>query len=259
VTEADWDRCGDPLQMLLFLGRCGKLYPRKVRLWACACVRRAWHLLPDSTCRAAVEVTERYAEHQGEWTRAAWEPAFLAGVAARDSWSTLLEGGTAGIEAIKAAWAAALVAPGHEETAVDLGGGDIAVVGQRAVEIGRVDDATAAAAKALAYASPRPSPAAYEAVYAAERAVQCHLLRDSIRPFAAGPVSLDAALVQTRDGLVRRLARALYDEQRFEEMPVLADALEEAGCRDELLLSHCRGPGPHARGCFVLDALLGME
>jgi hypothetical protein len=57
-------------------------------------------------------------------------------------------------------------------------------------------------------------------------------------------------------GLVVRLAQAIYQERRFEDLPVLADALEEAGCDNADLLDHCRGPGPHVRGCWVLDVLL---
>jgi hypothetical protein len=53
------------------------------------------------------------------------------------------------------------------------------------------------------------------------------------------------------------LAQVIYDERRWEDLPVLADALEEAGCSDAELLGHLQGPGPHARGCFVLDRLLG--
>jgi hypothetical protein len=48
----------------------------------------------------------------------------------------------------------------------------------------------------------------------------------------------------------------INEEGRFEALPILADALEEAGCRDADLLAHCRAPGPHARGCWLLDALL---
>jgi hypothetical protein len=40
---------------------------------------------------------------------------------------------------------------------------------------------------------------------------------------------------------------------------ILADALEEAGCTDAAILSHLRGPGPHVRGCWVVDLLLGKE
>jgi hypothetical protein len=55
------------------------------------------------------------------------------------------------------------------------------------------------------------------------------------------------------------LARSIYDEHRFVEMPILADALEEAGCTDPDILSHCRGPGPHVRGCWPVDLILGKE
>jgi hypothetical protein len=52
------------------------------------------------------------------------------------------------------------------------------------------------------------------------------------------------------------IARRAYEDKDFTLLPILADALEEGGCRDEVLLSHGRRPGPHARGCFVLDLLL---
>jgi hypothetical protein len=58
---------------------------------------------------------------------------------------------------------------------------------------------------------------------------------------------------------VLRLAQAIYDERTFERMPALADALEEAGCFDSDKLSHCRGPGPHVRGCWLLDIILGKN
>jgi hypothetical protein len=73
------------------------------------------------------------------------------------------------------------------------------------------------------------------------------------------PVSLDAAWLRWNGSVVERLARAVYDEQAFDRLPVLADALEEAGCSDARLLGHLRSPGPHARGCFVVDAILGKS
>jgi hypothetical protein len=57
-------------------------------------------------------------------------------------------------------------------------------------------------------------------------------------------------------GTIPRLARAIYDEPRFEDLTVLADALEEAGCTDRRILSHCRQEEEHVRGCWVLDLLL---
>jgi hypothetical protein len=58
------------------------------------------------------------------------------------------------------------------------------------------------------------------------------------------------------DGAVVRIAQEVYEERAFEQTPILADALEEAGCTDALLLGHLRGGGPHARGCWVVDRLL---
>jgi hypothetical protein len=55
------------------------------------------------------------------------------------------------------------------------------------------------------------------------------------------------------------MARKMYDSRDFSDMPVLADALEEAGCQDADILVHLRGPEPHVRGCWVVDLLLGKH
>jgi len=55
------------------------------------------------------------------------------------------------------------------------------------------------------------------------------------------------------------LAQAIYHERAYDRMPILSDALEDAGCTNADILSHCRGPGPHVRGCWVVDLLLGKE
>jgi hypothetical protein len=70
------------------------------------------------------------------------------------------------------------------------------------------------------------------------------------------PVTVDPAWRTTN---VVGLAQAIYDERAFDRMPILADALEEAGCANGEVLDHCRGPGPHVRGCWVLDLLRGRE
>ena len=72
-------------------------------------------------------------------------------------------------------------------------------------------------------------------------------------PFRPVPVIPSAWRTPT----VLGMARAIYTERRFEDLPILADALEDAGCTDAALLDHCRGPGPHVRGCWVVDLLLG--
>jgi hypothetical protein len=58
---------------------------------------------------------------------------------------------------------------------------------------------------------------------------------------------------------VLSLAEGIYADRAFDRMPVLADALQDAGCDNADVLDHCRGPGPHVRGCWVVDLLLGKE
>ncbi len=82
------------------------------------------------------------------------------------------------------------------------------------------------------------------------------LLRDIFGdPFRRPAV--DPAWLTGKNRVAARIALTIYRERRFAEVPVLADALEEAGCSDADILSHCRGPGPHVLGCWVLDLLLG--
>jgi hypothetical protein len=69
--------------------------------------------------------------------------------------------------------------------------------------------------------------------------------------------AVDPYLLTWNDGAIPKLARTISDEQAFERLPILADALEEAGCRDADLLAHCREPVPHLPGCWVVDHLLG--
>jgi hypothetical protein len=60
-------------------------------------------------------------------------------------------------------------------------------------------------------------------------------------------------------GVVPKLATAIYAGRTFDELPVLADALEDAGCTDAELLGHLRSPGPHVRGCWAVDLVLGKS
>ncbi len=59
------------------------------------------------------------------------------------------------------------------------------------------------------------------------------------------------------DGAIRKLAQVIYNDRSFDRLPLLADALEDAGCTDADMLTHCRGGGEHVRGCWVVDLLLG--
>jgi hypothetical protein len=72
-------------------------------------------------------------------------------------------------------------------------------------------------------------------------------------------VTITPAWAAWNDGTIPKLAQAIYEERAFDRLPILADALEEAGCDNADILAHCRQPGPHVRGCWVVDLLVGKE
>src|SRR5437763_179581 len=88
-----------------------------------------------------------------------------------------------------------------------------------------------------------------------EQHAQANLLRDIIGnpccPVAFAPV--------WRTPTVTAVAQTIYAERRFADLPILADALEEAGCSCAEILDHCRQPGEHVRGCWVVDLVLNKS
>jgi hypothetical protein len=89
----------------------------------------------------------------------------------------------------------------------------------------------------------------------AELSAQADLLRDIFgNPFR--PVTLSPSW---RTSTAMSLARQMYESREFGAMPILADALQDAGCDSDEVLKHCRGPGPHVRGCWVVDLVLDKE
>jgi hypothetical protein len=85
------------------------------------------------------------------------------------------------------------------------------------------------------------------------------LLRDIVgNPFRPSP-PVPPAILAWNDGTVVKLAQGIYDERAFDRLPVLADALEEAGCHDPDILGHCSHPGLHVLGCWTLDMLTGRR
>jgi hypothetical protein len=88
-----------------------------------------------------------------------------------------------------------------------------------------------------------------------ESAAQARIVSDIFgNPFR--PVTF---LSEWRNDTVLALARQMYEAREFSAMPILADALQDAGCDCDDVLAHCRGPGPHVRGCWVVDLVLGKE
>jgi hypothetical protein len=227
MTERDWLDCTDPQRMLEFLG--GTLSDRRLRLFACACLRRVWSLLVEQRSRAGVEVNERYAD----------------GLAGGDElW-------TAAIEArkVEAAAKGVWLAEGPADSLWRAG---------RAAEAAAEALERAAAREALKKGQQAVAPAMQVAGETARR-VQAELLRDlagSLRPLAFDPAWKTPTAVL--------LARAADDERGLPggeldpvRRAVLADALEETGCTEPAILQHLRSSGPHVRGCFAVDAVLG--
>jgi hypothetical protein len=108
----------------------------------------------------------------------------------------------------------------------------------------------------MALAEEDPWEAAWGTVCAAINLLDsstCDLLRCTINPFFPALANFSW---QTTNAVT--LAQTMYDSRDFTAMPLLADLLEEAGCPAEVS-AHCRGEGPHVRGCWVIDLLLGKE
>jgi hypothetical protein len=82
------------------------------------------------------------------------------------------------------------------------------------------------------------------------------ILHDIFGPLPFRPITLNPSW---RTSNVTALAQSIYDDRAFDRLPILADALEDAGCDNADILNHCRQPGEHVRGCWVVDLVLGKE
>jgi hypothetical protein len=219
---------------------------RKLQLFACACCRRIWHALTDERSRVAVEVTERYADGlaaEDEMDRAA-DGAYAAmgyrGELPDPEWQSAFHGPKAvcqmlTIRRIPLSWADAGISA--DQATIGLfydqlrrRGRDI----ERQVpdeEIDWVEEG---------------------AIRDAENQAQCAILRDIFgNPFR--PIVFSSEWLTPT---VSALAWQMYQSRDFSAMPILADALQDAECDNDDMLDHCRGPGPHVRGCWVVDLLL---
>jgi hypothetical protein len=228
MTESEWLSCTDPTPMLVFL--VDKASDRKLRLFAVACCRRIWHLLIDKRSREAVEVAELYADG-----RATDEELETASDSAHSVWDADMERA-----ATEGKWDRRSRLPYY---------GASAAAYNVAIPLGWWGAAPAFVA---------PDEIARETVpdTGAEGAAQCLLMWDIFgNPFR--PVALEHVWLAWNDGTIPKIAQAIYDERAFDRMPMLADALEEAGCTDADILAHCRSGHEHVRGCWVVDLILG--
>jgi hypothetical protein len=224
MTEREWQGCDDPEMMLEFLE--GKASDRKVRLFACACWRHLFEQLAVSPWgRKAVDVAGLFAD--GKVGLDELQEAEAAATSTGASAAASAKGGAhaAYLSADLAKYAvrdhASVIVPAEEDHPAFAAGGEVEV--------------------------------------AKERWAQANLLRDIFgNPLRLLP-QVNPAWLAWEGGTVPKLAAAVYDERAFDRLPVLADALEEAGCDAVELLDHLRGPGPHVRGCWAVDLLLGKS
>jgi hypothetical protein len=228
MTEREWLDCDDIPKLLEYL--VGRASSRKFRLFGCACCRRIWHLLVDERSRNAVAVAERYAD--GLATDEETEAARKGMAACRTE--TALRPGSPPVDswAFAAAEAVLFDTPSWNPGAASRGAFTAAWT------------AAEAAWRDNGEGGPQP-----------EARRQLPLIRgifeNPYRPGWVDPAWLTPQVVA--------LAETIYLDRTLDRLPLLADAVEKAGCDDADLLGHLRGPGPHVRGCVPLDLLLGKE
>ncbi len=212
-------------RMLTFLGDTAS--QRKLRLFVVACARRVLPADPDAAMQDALAMAERFADGNASArdlarSRNALKPDHTARVS---RWGVLYSDHIRSVPA----WHA------NRENAV------------RAAREG---------ANVCAWSAMRLVSKSIAVIYSIEEFErQAAFLRDIFgNPFR--PV---AFALGWRTASAVALADAMYQSRDFGPMPVLADALEDAGCADADILAHCRGDGPHVRGCWVVDLVLGKS
>lgn len=125
----------------------------------------------------------------------------------------------------------------------------------------------AVAVQSLATSNMNPSYVAWQVRTAtqndtyrhARRGIPCSAQAELVREIVRNPFRSVVFNPRWRTSDVLGLTRGIYEELAFDRLPILADALMDAGCDDEQVLGHCRSGGPHVRGCWVVDGVLGKE
>jgi hypothetical protein len=243
VTEEQWLTCTDPTAMLEVLRTSGKANDRKLRLFAVACERHIGHLFEDKRAWKTLEFAERFADGlatKEELHGRAWgHPGDAGHVVAWKAWD-------AAEDAARFSSARAGRAAVDKETYIVWD----AVVDKAIFAGHHLREAAAIADKSVSPAW----VARRDSAELAEQESQCRLLRDIFgNPFG----SLHAFDAAWRTPEVLSFAQRAYDARDFSEIAELAASLSEAGCADAAILGHLRGPGPHVRGCWVVDLILG--
>jgi hypothetical protein len=248
MTEHEWLNSTDGGVLYGFLRSSHRLHPRPQRLLLCAIARTFWSVLSDSRSRTAVEVAEAVAEGHGNSTvlnrtalqaRLAHEELVAAFIEARRGTRGkyrrhVKEAAARAHASAMAAWAAAEEPSGFWNSSIVDCGDPLDHYDSEIVVAGLVQD----------------QPALVRELFG--------------NPFVTS--SADTMSLTISESRLKDLTRAAYQLRQLPEghlhadqLAILADALEEAGCTEQALLTHLRGPGPHVRGCWALDLLTGKR
>src|SRR5262245_16583388 len=230
MTEAEWLACEDPIDMLRFIKghrtMRRQVKQRKQRLFSVACCRRIWSLIVSDEDRSCVEVAERFADNQA--TR---EELDAAEAKANAIWQE---------DAADDARFACLPLFWKDVDGLAVSTSTIsAVFKQQQTETNKRFD---------------PLGGRRRGACPEEEREQCGFIRDIF----GNPFGKPKFNTKWRTDTALSLARQMYESRDFSAMPILADALQDAGCEDEQILTHCRDANQvHVRGCWVVDLVLG--
>jgi hypothetical protein len=245
MTEAEWLACLEPYKMLFFLRE--KVSERKLRLFALACCRRIWQSITDPRCRAAVEFAERFVEVGLARRKGRPGVAKAAEKACREA-------------SLAASQARELTAHAACMIQVHACHAAFAAVGESAwFAAALASDSSANALSSERFRGDPTEPLVWTPdAKEAALAEQVPYLQDIFADPFHTPSPVSTTVLAWRAGAARKLAGRIYKEGTFERLPDLAHALEDAGCVDAELLGHLHGNGPHVRGCWALDLILGL-
>ncbi len=205
--------------------------PRKFFLAGAACVRRVWHLLELSASREAVEAAEQFAD--GFISRV----QLVAYTDAADVWEHWPQADPRFVAA---------------RAAFQLRHDPRQNHGSAEYTISSVSDVARVAADATAAVEGSDA-------WTTARFAEMRLLAGLYRCVMGNPFRPVTFSPAWRTDTALSLARGMYDARDFGALPILADALQDAGCDEPAILDHCRAPGEHVRGCWVVDLVLGKE
>jgi hypothetical protein len=221
MTEAEWLAATDPTPMLEYLRY--KASERKLRLFACACCKLVTPLLQCDTCLRAVGVAESHAD------------GMMSEQAVADA-----------REHVHGEWMNYGDSYRHLDAAASL---LLSAIDHHPHQITWLCPAEMER-EALSEDSPDEAAILGELSRVQPRLLRC-IFGNPFRPVTADPSWLTSTVVS--------LAHGIYADRAFDRLPILADALQDAGCYNADILAHCRSDGPHARGCWVVDLVLRKQ